>query len=639
MDLAIPFTGACVFICAVIAIKSYTNKNRGVIDGGAQTVVTIGVLFTFIGIAIGLYNFDTNTDKMGEQLDIFLGGMKTAFWTSIVGMLFGIIIKFFQSGVEQNEDAFIRKNLAAMDLTNTAVRDNTETLSTALNQIKATLDANSNAALQRELSKLVSAMEVFVKSSAESRADMKNLSDRMTEQSKMLEQLSKTLTKNIQNFGDSQSKSLQTLSDKIVQSGENQVARLDAMDTALAKSIQDFGDSQSKNLQTLSNKIVQSGENQSARLDTMNKTIDAMRKSTETAQKNSAELLTETKTYQQQSLANDEKQAQILTDNTNKIADMKNSFDKFLKDMAENYSNELINALNKSMEKLNTQLQTQFGENFKELNAAVREVVTWQRQYKDVVTSTTEELQTINKVFTDFTQTISVNIENQIAALTQNLKTFADTSKKNVAIQKNLNDAVEQLTGAVEQSKKSVQEMRTMTDNFGKFSESVLKANDTALKNYGDTITENLITLSDSFDKLEKVHHKQVEDNLKAVNTAAEKFADDIKKLQNVALSFTTDTSHYLRDFHTVSNNVMLEIRGAIEKFKTDFSAETKKSVENLNKIFETIGKNTDKQSDKAIKNLAGALAAINNQMVDNYNALMKRLAELDAVLNERRRG
>lgn len=599
MDLAIPFTGACVFICAVITYNSYTNKNRGVIDGGAQTVVTIGVLFTFIGIAIGLYNFDTNTDKMGEQLDIFLGGMKTAFWTSIAGMLFGIIIKFFQSGVEQNEDAFIRKNLAAMDLTNTAVRENTETLSTALNQIKATLNANSTAALQGELSRLVSAMEVFVKSSDDSRADMKNLSDRMNEQSKMLEQLSKTLTKSIQDFGNSQSKSLQTLSDKIVESGENQVARL----------------------------------------DTMNKTIDAMRKSTETAQKNSAELLTETKTYQQQSLANDENQAQILTDNTNKIAEMKNSFDKFLKDMAENYSNELINALNKSMEKLNTQLQTQFGENFKELNAAVREVVTWQRQYKDVVTSTTEELQAINKVFTDFTQTISVSIENQIATLTQNLKTFADTSKKNVAIQKNLNDAVEQLTGAVEQSKKSIQAMRDMTDNFGKFSESVLKANDDAIKTYGDTITENLITLSDSLDKLEKAHHKQVEYNLQAVDTAAEKFANDIKKLQNVALSFTTDTSHYLRDFRTVSDNVMLEIRGAIEKFKTDFSAETKKSVENLNKIFETIGKNTDKQSDKAIKNLAGALAAINNQMVDNYNGLMKRLAELDAILNERRRG
>ncbi len=605
--------------------------------------MTIGVLFTFIGIAIGLYNFDfdisTDTQKLGEQLNIFIGGMKTAFWTSIVGMIVGIIIKAFQSGVEQNEDAFIRKNLAAMDLTNNAVRANTETLSEALNKIQSTLNANSTSALQRELSRLVTAMEVFVNSSADSRADMKNLSDRMNEQSRMLEQLSKTLTKSIQDFSDSQSKNLQTLSDKIVQSGENQVARLDAMNTTLTKSIQDFGDSQSKNLQILSEKIVQSGNNQSARLDKMNLTIDEMRQVTETAQKNSAELLTETKTYQQQSLANDNEQAQILTDNINKIAEMKNSFDQFLKDMAENYSNELIRALNLSMDKLNTQLQTQFGDNFKELNAAVREVVTWQRDYKDVVIATTDELKHINKIFTDFTQTISAAIENQIATLTNNLATFADTSNKNVAVQKNLNDAVKQLAAAVEQSKNSVQTMRDMTDSFGKFSEKVLKANDKAVKEYTKLVTDNLVNLSDSLDKLEKAHHKQVEDNLQAVDKAAEKFADDIKKFQNVALSFTTDTSHYLRDFRTVSDNVMLEIRGSIEKFKEDFSAETKESVKNLNKIFETIGKNTEKQSDKAIKNLAGALAAINNQMVDNYNALMKRLAELDAVLNERRRG
>ena len=591
MDLAIPFTVGCIIICAIITYNSYKNKNRGVIDGGAQTVVTIGVLFTFIGIAIALYNFDPNTEKMSEQINYFLSGMKTAFWTSIAGMIFGIIIKFFQSGVEQNEDAFIKKNISTMELTNNAVQRNTDTLSTALNEIKTILVANSNTALQLELSKLVNAMKTFVDSSEESRADMENFSNNMTEQSKMLEKLSKTLT----------------------------------------KSIQDFGDIQSKGLQILSEKIVQSSENQAAQLDKMNENINEMRKSTDTAQKNSAELLSESKNYQQKSLSNDDIQMQILKDNTDKIADMRISFDKFLNDMAENYSNELINALNKSMEKLNTQLQTQFGENFRELNAAVREVVTWQRQYKEIVITTTEELQTINKVFTDFTQTISVNIENQIAALTENLKTFADTSNKNVAIQKNLNDAVEQ-------TKVSVQTMQNITDNFGEFSKNILKANDDALKAYGSTITENFATISDSMEKLEKSHHKQVENNLQAVNAAVQKFADDIKQLQNVALTFTTDTSHYLRDFRTVSDNVMLEIRGVLEKFNSDFSTETKKSVENLDKIFKEIGKNTDKQSDKAIKNLAGALSAINNQMVINYNALIKKLAELDAVLNERRR-
>ena len=176
-----------------------------------------------------------------------------------------------------------------------------------------------------------------------------------------------------------------------------------------------------------------------------------------------------------------------------------------------------------------------------------------------------------------------------------------------------------------------------MTDSFGKFSEKVLQTNNAALEKYRETVNKNLSALSDSLNELEKAHHKKVEDNLQAVDNAAEKFQSEIKKLQDVTLTFTTDTSHYLRDFNQVSSNVMLEIRGAIEKFKTDFSAETKESLKNLNKIFETIGKNTDKQSDKAIKNLAGALAAINEQMVGNYQALMKKLAELDKILNERR--
>lgn len=229
MDLAIGLTTVCSVICIWITYKSYTNKNKGIIDSGAQNVVTVGVLFTFIGIAIGLFNFDTSVDKMGEQLDIFLGGMKTAFWTSIIGMGCGIIIKIIQAGTEQKEDEFIRKNLSAIDLTNSAVKNNTTTLLAALNDIKASLDANSNVQMQKELSRLVTAMESFVNSSSESRSDMKNLSKRMNEQSTMLERLSKTLTESIERFGANQRENLQSLSDKIVESGNNQSQLLDTM--------------------------------------------------------------------------------------------------------------------------------------------------------------------------------------------------------------------------------------------------------------------------------------------------------------------------------------------------------------------------------------------------------------------------
>ena len=135
-----------------------------------------------------------------------------------------------------------------------------------------------------------------------------------------------------------------------------------------------------------------------------------MRRAIETAQENSRELLTRSEEYHKQSLANDENQAEILTDNTAQIVAMKKSFDDFLKNMATNFSQEFIAALTVSIEKLNTQLQTQFGENFKELNSAVREVVVWQREYKEIVEVTTGELKHIDKIFTDFTQTISVDV-------------------------------------------------------------------------------------------------------------------------------------------------------------------------------------------------------------------------------------
>ena len=558
----------CLVICVFCTYRSYRNTKKNIVDGGAQIVVTVGVFFTFVGIAVGLYNFNTNPETMGEQLDIFLGGMKTAFFTSIIGMFFGVAIKILQSKVEQSDDEFIKKNLAAMDLTNLAVRNNTDTISRLLQDIKAGLDASNNEQLQRELPNLILAMKSFIYSSENSRADMKNLSQSMREQAAMIEKLSLTLTENINAFGKNQEKQLSALSDKIVESDIQQTQRL----------------------------------------DTMNETIEKMQSHMALSQKNSEDLLNETKNYQRQSLENDKEQAQILSDNTQRITEMKESFDKFLKDMAENYSNELIHALNISMDKLNTQLQTQFGENFKELNAAVREVVVWQRDYKEIVEKTTEELLHIDKVFREFADTLSGELEYTVESLAENLKTFANTSEKNISIQQNLNESTAKLKDMVEQSRQSILEMQKITKSFGKFSEKALK--------------ENLAVLQNHADQLAKFE---------------ENFGTEIKKLNDTALTVTTDTTHYLRDFNTVSNDVMKEIRQALEAFKNDFEEESKKSVSGLNQLFETLAKKTDKQSEKAIKTLAGSLSEISMQMIGNYNALINKITELDEFIAENR--
>jgi hypothetical protein len=59
----------------------------------APTILTsIGIFGTFLGVAIGLGNFDTL--HLQESVPQLLSGLKTAFWSSIAGLLGALTIKF-----------------------------------------------------------------------------------------------------------------------------------------------------------------------------------------------------------------------------------------------------------------------------------------------------------------------------------------------------------------------------------------------------------------------------------------------------------------------------------------------------------------------------------------------------------------
>ena len=59
----------------------------------ASIVTVIGVLGTFVGIAIGLYYFDTS--NIEESVPKLLDGLKIAFATSILGISLSILLKFY----------------------------------------------------------------------------------------------------------------------------------------------------------------------------------------------------------------------------------------------------------------------------------------------------------------------------------------------------------------------------------------------------------------------------------------------------------------------------------------------------------------------------------------------------------------
>ena len=68
-------------------------------------------------------------------------------------------------------------------------------------------------------------------------------------------------------------------------------------------------------------------------------------------------------------------------------------FRQFAETMAEDNSKALIEALEQVIRDLNTQLNEQFGENYKQLNESVGALLSWQDQYKDHVEKLTDQFQ------------------------------------------------------------------------------------------------------------------------------------------------------------------------------------------------------------------------------------------------------
>ena len=511
--------GLIIFCVSRTLISAHAAKNK-IVDNGAQTVVTLGVLFTFVGIAFSLWHFDTNPDKMAQELEKFLAGMKIAFFTSIIGMVFGRVIKHIQAEIEAKGEKEALDNLvelkavrlALTEITQNNERQNQQVVA-AIDGLKASVQAGSSENLIMALMNFSQKMDAFVTSSETAQRNMELLIENTRKQSTEMSGL---------------------ITDSIT---------------------------------TLTQKIAASGENQAQQLAVMNGSITAMGENSAQSAKFAEALLSDTRAYQQNSLMNDDKAAEILRQNTATIDGMRQSFDKFLQDMAENYSNELINALNMSMEKLNTQLQTQFGDNFRQLNEAVKDVVTWQQEYKEIVEKTTVELNTINETFGKFQAAVAGEVDAHIAAMTANLKEFTDTSRQNVGIQQNLRDATRELGDMIATARENVSAMQRAAEQFGELS---AKTNENINRAFAD-------------------QNEQMVGHIAA-------FAAQLAKVNETAFGVVTDVNHYLRDFGTVSDDVTKSIRETLEAFRADFAQMTKTELQGLQAVFKQMAENTDKQ-------------------------------------------
>ena len=109
------------------------QERRRWIEQIPSLVSTLGVLGTFLGITIGLMNFNPNV--LDESIPLLLEGLKTAFFTSLAGMIGSLILsKYVSSVYDENDKGMSDINIAAGEIVKAVkqMSDNNEKLTMGL---------------------------------------------------------------------------------------------------------------------------------------------------------------------------------------------------------------------------------------------------------------------------------------------------------------------------------------------------------------------------------------------------------------------------------------------------------------------------------------------------------------------------
>ena len=95
-------SNAITIIISIMIVALFIQSMNSPRRNFKSEIVSLGILGTFVGIAMGLYHFDATNIK--ESMPPLLEGLKTAFVTSGVGITFSILLSILKPQATKKEE-------------------------------------------------------------------------------------------------------------------------------------------------------------------------------------------------------------------------------------------------------------------------------------------------------------------------------------------------------------------------------------------------------------------------------------------------------------------------------------------------------------------------------------------------------
>lgn len=281
------------------------------------------------------------------------------------------------------------------------------------------------------------------------------------------------------------------------------------------------------------------------------------------------------KLHEQMSLLqkqNEDKLSSLVNATSSGFETTNASLKQAIETLSKGATQEIIQALEKVISDFNQNLTEQFGDNFKELNEACLRLVEWQKEYKETMAKSQEQIvqlldsferteSTLEKIHRrneetsniyDKLETIIKTLDGQIDSMTELLKTYQGISEdaENMfqAIKKKLNET---------------------SSYMGEFAATIKQTVDEQSAAFGK-LTENMKTQTDSM-------FQNMRDGLNATNSEMEKFTTDMQKSINDQSSTLNELTQKLRN----------ELEASLQSLEKSLTALTEKFAENYQAFLE----------------------------------------------------
>ena len=462
------FLVSCIYFIYEKKHNRLIEKRRW-IENLPTFISTIGVLGTFAGITLGLLNFDP--DNLDASIPLLLSGLKTAFFTSLAGMIGSLILsKIVSSGYDRIDKGVSDINIAAGLITESVAKmekasaDKMDLITHKQDEFINKMDL----VYQKQESFFSSLLKEIQKQSNNSQEMITALNVMVNHTNEAVTIIGKACAVSAE-IANTNNETHALVKDRF----EDTIQKLDDLNNAI--------DGRLESITISVGNVEEAVGNQTNSIISLSDTVKAVNE-------NVAEIVeASTGTYSTQNEIIDEikKLSPVIRDEVTEIEEKMSETNVLLTEKFEEFSEllrksntealvEVMKGVTEEFEKqMNALISKLIKENFEQLNESVGRMITWQEENKNMITSLTSKYNQMNTSFEETSTTLKeveadtkllINDGGKLHQIVLGLEQVMSKDKDFVATAKAMREAAEA-------NSQNIAEYKEYTENLNKWVE------------------------------------------------------------------------------------------------------------------------------------------------------------------------